>query len=691
MAGKIIDALVAGLLLGPLPLGIGGLWTWWLPAPRRSGSRWIAVTVLSARALVAGLLLTGLVALILGLAGRYTPGWEALGLALLLGGGHILGLTTGGERFRRALVYCWPGAAVAWLVSSAVLLCPVHSEWIVGGLDPGVYVNEAVALDREGTFRPADGFFHRELAPAEQTAFTRSGKGRTERFPGIAADTAAGAFEFEFFRLFPAIAARFHRVGGAAAVVRVNMLLGLFAFAAFAALLLEILPPAIAVLSALMLLLQPIWLYHLHVPIAEMLQLLLLCGAGLLVPWRKTGPFVAPAMALVLAAGVLAHFSFLPIGALLVCAVVWIDLARPERRRVFREHLWLLLGLVAGWSVDVLAAPVSFVGWGRGLARVGMAGIALGCLALAVDAAGARPRVRAWLAQPPAWARRAAAAALGAFLLLRLWGGCARPWDEDAVTLVRLLPYLGLFPAALGLAGALCVFSEEGRIGRTARGLMLFWGALTLIMLVRINDWTIPLYPWALRRYLPCAVPLAAVGTGFFLAALWRSDGRRKPSRRFTAGVLCAALVVTCAPRCRRAWLRTEYGGAHAALAAVARRLSADDIVLADHPAWGTPLRFMFGRRVLDGRHFYRRGPDAAQAGLDALRRLARAGRPVRLLTSTEAGLDVYPVGLPDARVEWRSEPLPVRSIAQARDANDFMLRERTKVFTLYRLPGPER
>jgi len=689
-AQRIINACITSLILGVVTFGVGGLWTWWLPEPRRSGSRWIAVTVASARALVAGVVITGLVALVLGLAGCYSPGWEALALAILLGAGHLLGMYLAGERFRRTLVYCWPGAVFITFASAAILLCPIRSEWIAGGWDPGVYVNESVALAEQGTFEPSDEFFHDELAPEEQPPFTRSGKGRTERFPGVAVNNAGRSFEFEFFRLFPAVTARLHRAGGIEATVRVNMILGLFVLIAFTGMMLELARPSIALGAVLVLLFQPILLYHMHVPVTEMLQLLIVCGVGLLLPWRSHGRSGAPAVAIMLAAGVLTHFSFLPIGALLLCCIAWIDLSRSDRRRVMREHVWMLVGLAAGWAVDMAVAPVSFMGWEEGLAPVALAGVGLGFAALALDVVAMHARAKKWLARPPALVRWPVACGLGIFLLVSLYRGCRLPGDEDAITFVRLLHYLGWVPLALGIAGGLSVFSDESRIGREARGLILFWGGLALLMLLRINDWTVPYYPWALRRYLVCAVPFVAVGSSVFFVTLWRSGRGEGWSRRAAAAILAVALAGTVAPKCRRACTRTEHNGIIVALKDVADQIGQDDIVVVDHPAWGMPLALVHGKQVLNARHFYRRGRETATAGMSVLWRLARQGRRVRFLTCTEAGMGVYPVRLRGVRQDWASPPFKHRVIAHHRLASDFVLRERTKVFRLHSLIVPQ-
>jgi hypothetical protein len=77
---------------------------------------------------------------------------------------------------------------------------------------------------------------------------------------------------------------------------------------------------------------------------------------------------------------------------------------------------------------------------------------------------------------------------------------------------------------------------------------------------------------------------------------------------------------------------------------------------------------------------------------MTALRRLAREGHRVRILTSTVHGLDVFPVEIPDARLDWQSDKLTLPAVVQSRDNTAFPRTERTKQFSLYTLlpvPSP--
>jgi hypothetical protein len=625
----------------------------------------------------------------LGVAGVYGSRHEAAGLCAVLLAGVGAGLAVSPARLLREMHGAAPGMAAVCAGVFAMLLVPWRSEWVAGGIDPSIYVNEAAALARHRTFEPRDLFFHEQLAPGEQAAFTRTGKGRTERFSGVGVKARGQRLQFEFFRLYPSLLARFCRAGGLEAALRGNLILGFFAMAVLLGLLLQFLAAPAALLATLALLFQPVWLYHTQVTVTEMLQMLLLCATALFFPWRRASAPATAFSALMLLGCALTHFSLVPVGAALVCATAWTDLEREDRGRVFVEHAAMLLALAAGGAADWFVAPLSLIGWEEGLPPLVAAAAAFGCAALALDAAGARAGLRKRVLALPdsvAWAGAAVAATLAAagLALGRLF-----PDSEDAVTLLRLLRYAGFPAAALAGIGALLAFLDRTATPRALRGLLLFWGALAVIFVAGINQWTMPLYPWALRRYTVCVVPAVSVGLGILLRHLWLAGaGRQRAAGRALAVAAAALLAVTQAGKCAGALLVREHAGAVAALAQVAGQVRDEDVLVADHPSWGTPLRFLFGKNVLDARHFYRRGAETAEAGLAALRRLAREGWRVRFLTSTDKGLAVYPLAPAPVTADWESAPFMDRTVAQHPGARDFRTREQRRVFRLYTLGG---
>ena len=679
----LFSVLKCALLCGGVTVLIGASWSWSLPLVVREKPGWAITIMATARALLIGLLVCSLSAMILGLVGKYSVFWGCIVPAAVMAAGFLAGYWKDRKRLRSEILSCLPGMVALFAILVLVLSTRIHSEWIVGGLDPGVYVNEAVTLGKTGTFYPPDTFFHRGLDAGERKAFTRSGKKRTERFPAVAVNSDKGSFEFEFFRLFPALMAGLYRAGGIGAAVRVNAVLGVFSILMLVALLLRTSSPLHAMVSALFLIMQPIWLYHLHVPVTEMLQLVIVCGIALLLSERRTVS-VLVMLFFLFAAGVLNHFSFFPTGGLLVCAVVWIDFHREDRTRVVVEHLVLLAGVATGAVVDFAVAPISFYGWEETTRSIIVAGCAFGILALVADAMAMISAVRGFAVK---WAKSCVwAMFLSLVVLLGLFWITSELYPEhaDATTFRRLVHYVGLAPVMLALLGGLMMFVMGQGADRVIRGMIVFWAALTVVLLLRINEWTVPLYPWATRRYLMCAIPLISVCAGWLVAVVWRLEKTHIVGRAVCCVAVIAAMSIALLQKGSKAWRHTEYAGVIGMLESVAQQVSDDDIVVVDHPQWGMPLTFLSGKTVLNARHFYRRGMETMAAGMSVLTRLKKDGKRVRFLTSTPVGLEVYPFPPGALTLEWESELMDYEIMVQHRRAHDFKRGERRKVFRLY-------
>ena len=89
-------------------------------------------------------------------------------------------------------------------VSAAVMLIPKPGEWIVGGWDPGVYINQGVSIARNHGFRAPPLPCYRELSARGLELFTRGTARYTEAFPGCPIDPHSRRFVLYFFPLTPA-------------------------------------------------------------------------------------------------------------------------------------------------------------------------------------------------------------------------------------------------------------------------------------------------------------------------------------------------------------------------------------------------------------------------------------------------------------------------------------------------------
>ncbi|MEM7391839.1 MAG: hypothetical protein AAF492_05775, partial [Verrucomicrobiota bacterium] len=220
-----------------------------------------------------GLIGSALIACTLGFAGHYRPGIEWTCIGVLSVTGFVLGRIRGQRiDFAERL----SGAALFFGIVLIALLLPQRGEWIAGGWDPGVYINQGVAFERNGAFDIPDDFFEHPDFEKSQMLFSDVVNKRWERYPGFIANNHVDGLRFEFFRLTPSMNAVLVRSGGLRLLHRGNTIFAILTVMALVVWLRESGRHPWAWLAGVFLVFQPIWLYHSHTPTTEMLQLLIL-------------------------------------------------------------------------------------------------------------------------------------------------------------------------------------------------------------------------------------------------------------------------------------------------------------------------------------------------------------------------------------------------------------------------------
>lgn len=680
LAGSL--GLVARVLLP------GAAWAWLWRANAEPLSEREPAVFLLARMVVIGVALALAQVLALATLGIYTRRVE-VAVGLLTG---LLGFYAG----RRCAPGFWGArrraAAVAATYVGAgflgIMLLPQRGEWILGGWDPGIYVNQGVVLERNGALRPAPDRFFSRLTGPELEWFTRPAFNFTEAYPVVPLDRRRVLEPF-FFPLTPAWIAMAQRAGGLRAATRANEFLGWLTLPVFFALARRLHPARpYAWVALTLLLLQPLWLYHLHFPTSEMLQLLLLCGIGLLLPDRRAHPVFPWLLAGLLGLAMLNRFSFLPFGALLVCVLAWLDLPRAERIRVAGERILQIGALVLGAICDALTQPTTLGRLERQMPELLMTFTFLVIIALALDILAFHPPLRRGL---PAFLERGAwSTGLVAFGLL---AAASFGSAEDALSGFRwscglVLHFGGWAAVTLALAGALLMALRSGGAPAGLKAWALFLLAATAVTMLLPE--IARLLPWATRRYVEFTVPLLALLGALPVARLWATARLRRAGPTL-ALLLLAATLGSNARGAWRAWRLTEYDGLSVALTEAARHIGPADIVVADHFRWGTPLCFLHDKQVVNGELFFAdRHPDRMRNALRVLARMAREGHPVRFLTSTETGLRIFPVPVEPVRLDWESTPWTMRETIHSPRATALEQREKSKRFRLYTWTPPD-
>ena len=666
--------------------GLG--WGWILPRIDRPGGERVRAGV----ARIAGVILIGLLAslfLVLFLAEFGLLRRPVLWCAIV--GTTVCGLAAGWIRDRsrvgRHLAESGPGAAILGAGLLLLLLLPNRGEWLAGGWDPGVYVNEGVQVSRSGTFYPEPLPAYRVLARHGIDLLAGETRGFLEAFPGIPVDPATGAFSFYFYRAsvaWHALCTLCCGPPGAVLAPGFAILLSLFLLAGFLST--QGLGTGHTALVLGLFCAQPILLYHSHTPCAEALELALAFGVAYAWGRRAEHPVYIALLATALFAACVNRPSFLFFGGILTVITAMPNLGRRDSLRSADVPAMLLgLGLAVlyyRWVTPQSVVKIPYV-----YRFILHSLVVLGGAALLFAVAGLAGRVRTAAARlRPRWL------CLGAVAALILAGAWLYATDSRSALELRrntraLLEYTSWPLAGLAAAGAILWIGRiQGRNGSVnLGGWVFFLMSVGLVTLARKS--VAELYPWATKRYLLFAPATVAVLASVPFAALWQR--KRQAAACALAGLLLASWIHTGhAVRIRDAWTRTEYNGLAEQLGAIAPEIGERDVVLADHFLWATPLCMAYGKQAFNGVPAWR---DPARAGrlLNLFADLENKGMRVHILTSTSRGMGVFPAPLRNVKPVKRWPARICRTIAHHKRSRSFRDRHGVLQFRLYRWLGP--
>lgn len=555
-------------------------------------------------------------------------------------------------------------------------IAPEPGHWIAGGWDPGIYMNQGVAMSRTGSLYPDDQWFHESIPEEHQRSFLRIFKNRHERFPGVVIKDSR--ISYEFSRLFPAAIGIFAELGGVELASRTNYWIGLLCLATAAGWGAMISVKAM-LLFPVLLAVQPIFTYHTHLPVTEMLELGLVLWAGMIFFQFRTSSGDVVRIAFALFCAILNRFSMVPFSGLFfltACVLLRsIDLCAIKRIQILTAYL---LSTLMGLAISFVISPVSIHGWSITpvLIQVFVWSTLLGTILLFL------PLPKTFKPKFQVFVDRAITFALP-FMILSLlaffWFRGQQPHQYPY--LQRLLPFIGIGWAVLFLPACLSTGILR-QFSPGAKMFTLFILSVSLLMMYdpQITEW----YPWALRRYLSFNLPMILLMLLLLVEALSRIN-----APKFIRSGLVPLLLLTAFLFSGKTFLEglrlRDYRGLEPILASVSEHLPDDAIVISDDPRWGTPLHLIYGKKILCGRGLWQReDPKEFEEILGMLSELPK----VYFLTSLESEMSIYPEIPSDISVERviSLDPITVSTISQHPRAARFILQPMTRVFTIHKL-----
>ena len=657
----------------------GWAWCWMLSrddTPASTPSAWTR----RANTLLAGLLFQWILILVLAHAGLYTLRFEIPATAA----GVLAGVLLKRKFLPQAKSFPWRFTAELFAATAILLSLPAPGEWLAGGWDPGVYVNEGIMVARRGTFYPEPDPAYLKLSTDEVSFFTEPMEvGFREAFPGVPLDETTRAYRLYFLRLLPATVALLARCGGVASAVRVNLLLGVFgAILLAAAVRRHSRSTGLALWTLAWLVLHPLWLYHTHFPTTEMLQLAIAAALLWIMPDESTPPRTAAA-ALLLFCAVVSRLDFFAFGAWWVLLSLWNAQGQRSARELMSFWFGGALALAAGMSFNRLVSADTLLKLGVAVWQIAACGVGMLILAACFPFISRR---RFW----SALSQRVQPVHIAILFTMAVFAGMlvhvpglprvSETWSD----MRKVLPFMGWTWLGLGLAGALLWPRVHRQYPRAWSLMPLFF--LLPAVLTLLSRHIVFIYPWATRRYVAFALPLLALLAASLLDTLteWMRRRELRPAW-LPSALLAALLLIPTLPRMRAAWRSGDYPGLSARLAEVSARLRPGDVVVTDAPRWGTPLALIHGHSVLNGDFFHQRASDPAllAVGLNALAGLRAKGHRVIILTSSRAGMSYFPPELNTVSLLWTSGPFQLNRVIHSQRGNRFAVTEVNLEFQL--------
>lgn len=523
------------------------------------------------------------------------------------------------------------GILLAVVVAVFIMIQPV-SEWIVGGWDPGIYMNNGVYLAQHGASSESMPSFS-FMMENNCTVFSRVISGRCEAYPGIPIDQKTGSFKFYFYPVTPLWIAFLYRVGGISATFLAMSILGMFAVLfLFYGMRRYGWSPIKAACASLLLFIQPIFLYHMHTPCSEMMELMLMTT---LLVWFSGFSSLVLFPIIILACLNRPEFIIsAAVLAMLVSTGRWPEMNFKSSLRTVISVFAAIGGALIFYNTIGASSLVKinrifmFLQWGVAVCLI------VSCLIISI---------RFWKIPLFDILLRKYAVIAGLFLpcIIFVIAVNINPRSMEIFDVARhLIGYAGWPILVLTIVGIIMWTVRVVRSRKVA--------PLDVVLFLYLFNMALPfgykhvadLYPWATKRFLPMLPLLISL---FSTNVLWETMKIKRYGQALALVFLLLSLGWNIKNKVN-AWSNIEYQGVYNKLSILAEKITGDDIVVSDHFLWATPLTFCFDRQVLNGVQLWDK-PSFGKIteAYKFLYSMHKNGHRILLLTSTDDGINIFP------------------------------------------------
>jgi hypothetical protein len=566
-------------------------------------------------AVVLSLAWSSMVALALAAAHRYSIGRLLVANAALTGA--IVAVYRGRLRLHGA-----PRPTISGLVPIALIgLCAYlfypPAEYIIGGKDPGVYINEGIQIGQRGALITRDALIAAVPAPFRGLFYPPYGNATyySVRFMGFfIVDPTAGTVVGQFPHLYPVWVAIGYGLGGLTGALHVLGGLATLGVVGLYFLGARLLGRTAAAAGAALLAMSVVQVWFARYPNAEMLMQAVVLP-GLLAFARShvdDDPFFEPVAAVLLGLLFFARVESVLVAGAAVGAALLLRCEGLRLRAAFLAPLTLFALLAFAYYVTV-AAPYAqlpfLVVTHPTLLHVVVFGGAIVAVAVLYILSGipfVAAAVRTWL--PRVLAVAVALGAAYAFFLRQAGGRLA---IHDANSLRTFTWYL--HPAGLAAAVLGYVLVVWRRFWRDPAFLLL---SAVSAFFVFYKIQIVPEHFWMARRFVAVIMPsallfaAAAIFTGFSRPMLRMGERRlleagSRVARVIIRLVVLALLASTLVQSTRAILPHVEYAGIVPRVEALAHRFGDTDLVVvesrnaSDLHVLALPLAYIYARNVL--------------------------------------------------------------------------------------------